>query len=168
VIDESPSCPSVLFYLFCAAFLCTCLLCSLFFSQKCRKNKIQLKSIKKILVCLLQIFCSNFNKLFDKYSDLKRKNSQYESCRCLFPLSFRYMDCLFWIKEVGDNGLESRLVRNFRIPNRFNSNTNNSMIMIFSGKLVNTKVVDNFLSFLESARTLNARFMLKIPNWTEI
>jgi hypothetical protein len=69
---------------------------------------------------------------------------------------------------VGDNGLESRLVRNFRIPNRFNSNTNNSMIMIFSGKLVNTKVVDNFLSFLESARTLNARFMLKIPNWTEI
>jgi hypothetical protein len=155
------------FSLFCAAFLCTCLLCSLF-SQKCHKNKIQLKSIKKILDYLLQIFCSNFNKLFDKYSDLKHKNSQYESCRSLFPLSFRYMDFPFWIKEVGDNGPENRLVRNFRIPNRFNSNTNNSLIMTFSGKLVNTKVVDNFLSFPESTRTPNMRFMLKIPNLTEI
>jgi hypothetical protein len=34
------------FSLFCAGFLCNCLLYSLF-SQKCCKNKIQLKSIKK-------------------------------------------------------------------------------------------------------------------------
>jgi hypothetical protein len=104
------------FYLFCVAFLCTCLLYSLFFT-KYRKNKIQLKRIKKILVCLLHIFCSNFNRLFDKYSDLKCKNSQHKSCRSFFALSFRNMDRLFWIKEVGDKDHENSLVRNFRIPN---------------------------------------------------
>jgi hypothetical protein len=28
---------------------------------------------------------------------------QHESCRYCFSLSFRYMDRLFWITEVGDN-----------------------------------------------------------------
>jgi hypothetical protein len=118
------------FLFFVRLFLCTCLLYSLF-SQKCRKNKIQLKSIKKILVCLLHIFCSNFNRLFVNYSDLNHKNSQHESCRSHFSLSFRYMDGLIRITEVGDNDPENRLVRNFRIPNRFSSNTNNSFIMRF-------------------------------------
>jgi hypothetical protein len=113
------------------AFFCTCLFIFSYFSQECRKSKIQLKSIKKnscLVVCLLQIFCSNFNKLFDNYSNLKLKNSQHESCRSHFYLSFRYMNRLFWIPEVGDKDRQNRLVRNFRIPNRIKSNTNNSLI----------------------------------------
>jgi hypothetical protein len=54
------------------------------------------------------------------------------------------MDRLFWIMEVGDNDPKNRLVRNFRIPNRFTSKADNTLIMTFSRKLVNTKVVDNF------------------------
>jgi hypothetical protein len=57
------------------------------------------------------------------------------------------MDRLFWIAEVGDNEPENRLVQNFRIPNRFNSNTNNSLIMMFYGKHINKNLVDNVLSF---------------------
>jgi hypothetical protein len=72
------------------------------------------------------------------------------------------MDHLFWVTKFGDNDPENRLVRNFRIPNRFSSNTNNSLIMTFSGKLVNTKVVDNFLSFPESIRKLNSGFVCEI------
>jgi hypothetical protein len=72
------------FLYFVRLFLCTCLLYSLFFPQNCRKNKIQLKSIRKILVYLLQIFCSKFNRLFDKYSDLRNKNSQHKSYRPFF------------------------------------------------------------------------------------
>jgi hypothetical protein len=64
----------------------------------------------KILVCLLQIFCSNFNRLFDHHSDLKRKNSQHESCRSHFSLSFRYTDSLLRITEVGDNDPKNRLI----------------------------------------------------------
>jgi hypothetical protein len=72
------------------------------------------------------------------------------------------MDRLFWITEVGDNDLKNRLVQNFRILNRFNSNTNNSLIMMFSGKLVNTKVLDNFIRLLESTRTLNSKFVCDV------
>jgi hypothetical protein len=104
------------FYLFCVAFLCTCLLYSLFL-QSTAKTRYNSRESKKILVCLLHIFCSNFNRLFDKYSDLKCKNSQHKSCRSFFALSFRNMDRLFWIKEVGDKDHENSLVRNFRIPN---------------------------------------------------
>jgi hypothetical protein len=75
---------------------------------------------------------------------------------------------MLWITEVGDNDPVNRLVRNFRIPNRFNSNTNNSLIMTFSGKLVNTKVVDNFSKlsrkYKNTAFQDRTRFMLKIPN----
>jgi hypothetical protein len=35
--------------------------------------------------------------MFDKYSDLKRKNLQHESFRPLFSLYLRYMDRMFWI-----------------------------------------------------------------------
>jgi hypothetical protein len=69
------------------------------------------------------------------------------------------MNRLFSITEVGDNDPENRLVQNFRIPKRFNSNINNSLIMMFSGKLVNTKVVDNFLRFPYSKRTLNSKYV---------
>jgi hypothetical protein len=72
------------------------------------------------------------------------------------------MDHLFWITGIGDNDPESRLVQNFRISNIFNSNTNNSLIMMFSRTLVNKKVVDNFLSFPESIRTLNFEFVCKM------
>jgi hypothetical protein len=63
------------------------------------------------------------------------------------------MGRLFWITEVGDNDPENRRVQNFRIPNRFTSKVDNTLIMMFSRNLVNTKVVDIFLSFLESTRT---------------
>jgi hypothetical protein len=63
------------------------------------------------------------------------------------------VDCLFWITEVGDNDHENRLVRNFKISNRFTFKANNSLIMKFSGKLLNIIVVDMFLSFPESTRT---------------
>jgi hypothetical protein len=69
-------------------FLCTCLLYSLF-PQKCRINKIELKSTEN-LIYLLQMFCFNFNILFDKYSYLKCKNSQHESCRSLFSFFYIY------------------------------------------------------------------------------
>jgi hypothetical protein len=39
------------------------------------------------------------------------------------------------------------LVQNFRIINRFTFNTNKFLKIMFSGNLVNTKLVDNFLSF---------------------
>jgi hypothetical protein len=139
------------FSLFCAAFLCTCLLYSLFFI-KVPKTRYNSRVSKKISYVCYRFFCSNFNRLFDKYSNLKRKNSKHESYRSRFSASFLFMDCLFWITEVGDNDPENRLVRNFRIANRFTSIANNSLIMTFSGKLVNTKVVDIFLSFLESIR----------------
>jgi hypothetical protein len=131
----------------------------LFFHKKCHKNKIELKSIKKIIVCLLQIFCSNINKLFDKYNDVKHKTSQHESCRSSFSLSFRYMNRLFWIR---DNDPENILVQNFRISNIFTSKAENALIMTFSRKLLNTKVVDNFLSFPESTRTLHFEFVCEI------
>jgi hypothetical protein len=63
---------------------------------------------------------------------------------------------------MGDNDPENRLVRNFRISNRFKFNTNKSLIVTFSGKLVSTKVVDNFLSFPESTRTINSEFVCEI------
>jgi hypothetical protein len=75
------------FSLFCASFLCTCLLYSLFFTKVSQKQDTT-QEYKKILICLLQIFWSNFNKLFDKYSDLKYKNSKHKSCRSHFSLSF--------------------------------------------------------------------------------
>jgi hypothetical protein len=55
-----------------------------------------------------------------------------------------------------------RLVQNFRITNRFTSNTDNSLIVTFSGTLVNKKVVDDFLRFLESTITLNSEFICEI------
>jgi hypothetical protein len=64
------------------------------------------------------------------------------------------MDRLFWITEVGDNDLENRLVQNFRISNKFTSKSNNALIMTFSGKIVNTKVVDIFLRFSESTKNI--------------
>jgi hypothetical protein len=63
---------------------------------------------------------------------------------------------------VGDNDPENRLVRNFRIPNRFNSNTNKFLIIMFSRILVNTKVADNFIRFPESIRRLNSEFICEI------
>jgi hypothetical protein len=63
---------------------------------------------------------------------------------------------------VGDNDPENRLLRNFRIPNRFNSNTNKFLIIMFYGILVNSKVADNFIRFPESTRRLNSEFICKI------
>jgi hypothetical protein len=74
-----------------------------YFFTKVSQKQYRTQEYKKILACLLQIFCSNFNRLFEKYNDLKRKNSQYKSCRSCFYLSCRYMDCLLWITKVGDN-----------------------------------------------------------------
>jgi hypothetical protein len=56
----------------------------------------------------------------------------------------------------------NRLVQTFNIPNRFNSNTNNSLIMTIYGNFINTTVVDNFLSFPKSTRTLNFELVCKI------
>jgi hypothetical protein len=54
---------------------------------------------------------------------------------------------------VIDNTKKNRLVRNFRISNRFTSKAKNALIMMFSGKLVNTKVVDDVIGFPETTRT---------------
>jgi hypothetical protein len=58
--------------------------------------------------------------------------------------------------------LKYRLVQNFRITNRFTFNTDNSLILTFSRNFVNKKVVDNFLRFVESTRTLNFEFVCEI------
>jgi hypothetical protein len=129
------------------------------FSQKVPQKQDRTQEYQKIIVCLLQIFCSNINKLFDKYNDVKHKTSQHESCRSSFSLSFRYMNRLFWIR---DNDPENILVQNFRISNIFTSKAENALIMTFSRKLLNTKVVDNFLSFPESTRTLHFEFVCEI------
>jgi hypothetical protein len=55
-----------------------------------------------------------------------------------------------------------RLVRNFKITNRFISNIDNSLIMTFSVNLINTKVVYTFLIFPESIRTLHFEFVCEI------
>jgi hypothetical protein len=72
------------------------------------------------------------------------------------------MDWLFWIKKVGDIDPKYRLVRYSRITNRFTSNTNNFLILTFSGNLVNKKNVDNFLSFPGSTRILNSESVCEI------
>jgi hypothetical protein len=138
------------FFVFCGFFVHLPFI--FFFPQKCRKNKIQLKSKKKSLSlryrfsaltlthCLTIIATSNVKTHSTKVVDL------------VF-LSFWHMDRLFWIKEVADNDLENRLVWNYRISKRFTSKANNTFIMTFYRNLVNTRVVDNFLSFPESTRT---------------
>jgi hypothetical protein len=129
-----------IFYLFCADFFVH--LPFIFsFLLKCHKNKIQLKSIKKIsTVCYRCSALTSTGYLTNiATSNAKTHNTKVVD---LFSLSFTYIDRLFWITKLGDNDPENGLARNFRIPNRFNSNTNNSLIMMFSGKLVNTKVLD--------------------------
>jgi hypothetical protein len=133
-------------------FSCTFLLCYLF-PQMCRKTRNNTKVSKTNLVCLPQIFYSNFKRPFDKFRDLKLQNSQDKSCGSPFSISFRYMDRLFWKWEILTP--KYRLVQNFRITNRFTSNTDNSLILMFYGNLINKNTVDNFLSFLESKRTKN-------------
>jgi hypothetical protein len=145
----------LIFFFFFLCFVrvfCAIAFYTLFFNKSAAKTRYNLRVSKNIIASLLQIFCSIFNRLFDKYSDLKRQNSQHESCRYRFSLYF-HVDCLFWITEVGDNDHENRLVRNFKISNRFTFKANNSLIMKFSGKLLNIIVVDMFLSFPESTRT---------------
>jgi hypothetical protein len=98
------------FFLCFVRLFCALAFYILFFHKSATKTRYNSRVSKTILVCLLQIFRSNYNRLFDKYSDLKRKNSQHESCRFLFLFYFRYVHHLFWITEVGDNDLENRLV----------------------------------------------------------
>jgi hypothetical protein len=92
----------LLFFLVLCGFFCTCLFIFSFFHKSAAKKQDIIQEYQKILVRPSQIFCSNFNRLFDKFKDLKCTNSQHESCRSPFCISFRYMDRLFWIKEVGD------------------------------------------------------------------
>jgi uncharacterized protein YifE (UPF0438 family) len=54
---------------------------------------------------------------------------------------------------------EHRLVRSFWVTNRFICNRNYTQITIFSGKLTIDKVVDNFLSFPESSKTIKSEFL---------
>jgi hypothetical protein len=58
--------------------------------------------------------------------------------------------------------LKYRLVQNFRITNRFTSNTSNSLILTISGNLVNENVLYNSLSFPESTGTLISEFVCEI------
>jgi hypothetical protein len=109
----------IFFFCFVRLFSCTFLLCSLFSHRSVAKTRNNTRVSKTILVHLLQIFYYNFNRLFLKFRDLKRKNSQHKSCRSSFYISFRYMDPLFWINKVEIVTLKYRLVRNFRITNRF-------------------------------------------------
>jgi hypothetical protein len=50
----------------------------------------------------------------------------------------------------------------FRDHKQITCNTNNLLILLFSGNLVIVKVVDNFLSFKESTRTLNSELVYDI------
>jgi hypothetical protein len=54
---------------------------------------------------------------------------------------------------------EHRLVRNFWVTNRFIYNRNYTQITIFPEQLTIDKVVDNFLSFAESSRTLKSELV---------
>jgi hypothetical protein len=83
-------------------FFCICLLYYYFYKNVTKQDITQV--YQKNLVCLSHILCSNFNILFNKFKDLKCKNSQQESCRPHFSLSFRHMKRLFWINEVEDIG----------------------------------------------------------------
>jgi hypothetical protein len=72
------------------------------------------------------------------------------------------MNHLFWIKEVGDIDSKIQTCLKFWITNKFTSKIDYSLIMMFSRKLVNKKVVDNFLRFPESTRTQNFEFVCEI------
>jgi hypothetical protein len=68
------------------------------FLQKYRKNKIQLKSIKKI-----SSVCYRFSALTSTgcLTNIATSNAKTHNTKVvdLFSLSFRYIDRLFWIKK---------------------------------------------------------------------
>jgi light-regulated signal transduction histidine kinase (bacteriophytochrome) len=91
----------IFFILFCEDLFLHFPLMFSFFHKSATKTRNNTRISKTIRVCLVQIFCSNLNRLFDKFRDLKRKNIQHKTSRYNFYLSFRYMERLIWIKEFG-------------------------------------------------------------------
>lgn len=100
----------LLFFVLCGFYLA--LAFYVIFPQKCYKIKLQHESIKNYRLSATN-FCSNFNRLFNKFSNLKRWTSQHESCRYPLCLSVRYMKRLFWIKEVRHIGHEIHISQKF-------------------------------------------------------
>jgi hypothetical protein len=96
-----------LFFLLCFVrmFFTLAFLYSLFFTSDTKTRYNTRVSNKSRLP--LTYFFPNFNRVFDKHRDLKRKKSQHETCRSLFYIYFRCMDYLFWIKEVRDIDTET-------------------------------------------------------------
>jgi hypothetical protein len=92
----------IFFFVSCGFFALTFLYSLFCFHKSVTKTRYNIRVSKKILVCLSQIFCSNFNGSFDKVIEIKCKNLQYKGCRSQFSFTIRYMDHLFRRKEAGD------------------------------------------------------------------
>jgi hypothetical protein len=142
----------LIFFFVCAGFFGALAFYILFFHKSAAITRYNSRVSKKI-----SPLCYRFSALISTdcltniaTSNVKTHNTKIVDLVILFIF---YVDRLFWIMEVGDNDPENRLVRNFRISNKFTSKANNSLIMKFSGKLLNITVVDMFLSFLENTRT---------------
>jgi hypothetical protein len=95
-----------IFSLFCAAFFVHLPFIFSFFHKSATKTRYNSRVSKKLSsVCYKFSALTSTNNLTN-IATSNTKTHKHESCRSLFSLSFRYMDRLFWIKEVGDNDPE--------------------------------------------------------------
>jgi hypothetical protein len=150
------------FFCFVRLFSCTCLLCSIFLIKVSQKQETTQEYQKQF-----SSVCYRFAVLtsIDSSSNLKTSKANNHNMKVV-GLLFIFL-LYIWIAYFGWKKWEiltpkNKLVQNFKITNRFTSNTNNSLILMFSGNIVNNKVVYNFLMFPESIRTLNSEFVCEI------
>jgi hypothetical protein len=140
--------PFLFSLIFSSSFLCFVrFFCTFSFFTRVPQKQDITQEYKKILsICHTFYALTSTNCLANlKTSNSKTYNKKVVGLLFLFLLDiwiayFRQIKCQILTPRY-------RLVRNFMITKRFTSNTNNSMILMFSGNIVNKKVIYNFLAF---------------------